>query len=355
MPFCSNCGSPLKDGISFCGQCGTPVKRDPRADYQRRKAAVIDEYNHLAKDNPFAPGAELRDKWYLLQKKIEEVGLQSKQFSDEDGLKGLKRYAEDAKQRSESYAFEVEYDDYKEKFYSLCWDYRMITDYDDPLWEDLSAITTKFETFYETVMWLANNYNKFKNYDVDGRLLRDIQQNIAFYYCCLLLYCSNSKNESEDYWSALEINRKCSNVAIKFNEPRFKVLAGNAYFRQVINIQNLNDNGKGGGGYDEIQNCIRRAMNSLTVLDNLDYCSKVVLKSYSDYRLYDWEWEYLRTGFYCVFSLCEYNRDLSNLDRYYNVIIKAIKHYPHLFRDEYVNGIISGYSRRYAEIRNACS
>ncbi|WP_034447862.1 zinc ribbon domain-containing protein [Butyrivibrio sp. AE2032] len=369
MAFCIKCGTRINPGAKFCRKCGAYVigqmpdsskaqsainhkeKKDAHAirlaEYYKIKAETVSRYKKQLVKNPFASATELRDRWLKLSKEMNKVYEFSKQNPEtiSDGRE-LKSYSDEAKKRSEAYSFEIEYEEYKEEFLSVCRDYLDIIE-EEYSWSDDYGLLQRFEDLNRRITLLANNFGRYKQYDIDGRLLRDVQSNISFYYCVQLLFESQAERKKKNYFSANQYDKKCSDIAKAFTEDRFLILSANAYYRQALNAEKLEEQGM--EWIDSLpvadvkQQCISLAEIFLLPLEDLNYCSSVVDRHfYGSYQNY-WEWQFMDYAVYALVEICERKNNNVKKNKVLDIALEALK--MSILEEEWRLSIINKYNK----------
>ncbi len=350
MAYCSKCGRKLKKRDQFCKKCGTPVnavipvqevRQEPvfvrndsigikvdLEEYYKVKSEAVSLYQKQMVSNPFAPAGILRDKWNEISNQLNNAYTLS-QANPETIADGpeLMQFAEDARKRSDSYEFETGYEDFKSEFLSLCKDYRALID-EECSWDDESELLQRFESLHQRMNILADRYKKYSQLDIDWRLFRDIQSNIAFYYCVQLLFEAENERRANRYYAANQYEVKCSGIASAFSDDRFMILAANAFYRQSLNAKKLEDQGipmiDSRSVVEIRRECINKAESYMSPLENVDYCSSVIARHYEGSYLNTWEWLFLDYAVNSMVKICEFKHNYRKRKKILNIAIDAL-------------------------------
>ena len=299
-------------------------KKQSDEEYVRLKNGTINDYNKLIVKNPFAPAEELRDKWQNMYQQIKQVyKLSKKYFDTEADIPVLKAYRDDALNRSNGYAHEIEYLAYKEEFENVEKTYKELEDEKSNLMSsfgDEYQIFQIFESLYERVCYLKQNYYKYSNDNIDENKLEEMYKGISYYYCGFMLnnlFYKTSDGRILKWEFRKECLDKCKKVAGRFNEEKFKVISGIADYEYGELWKEFAENlpqDRANDYYSKIISCRKASVSSLSVLENAHYC-----KMCSVFDVL--EWHYLKMGFWDLYSVYLYtNKDYGKAYNLANVM-----------------------------------
>lgn len=376
MPYCVKCGSKMDDDVIFCIKCGNrvasgrseavsdsvqaPASATQNEQFIQRKNSLISEYNLCARSNPFSNAKALREKWMVINNQFESLYLWSQQdpATKPYGAE-IKSYADNAKARSDAYAFEYEYDEYRKALISLCKNERD-TRGGDLDWSETKDLLLVYENLFDRVSWLAQNYSKFSNCDIDGRLIHDLQSNITYRYCIRLAICADNLEEERNDTLSFDTYQKCINIASFLKEGRFDLICGYAFYQQVKILETLEYEGFTLFRYKPIDNLTYRltneALKRFELLEDYEYCFRIVGNHclegkmntcYSE--LSTWEWRFMDFGIARCATLCESRGDIRRKNRVIDTAIAAQDKWRRLGEDwsqHAINEYIELKSRR---------
>lgn len=335
MPYCMKCGNQMKDGDKFCGKCGNPnpsyvapaVDNSRFAEYQKAKENAINNYKQMLVYNPFAKAKTLSDKWLATGQELDAVYAMAQRNAETSrDCSELKSYSDDSKNRSNAYLSEIAYDEYRKKLELAIEKYKMLV-YKYSTQDICVESVNEFQILFDEAIWLLNNYCKVSNFDVDEKLVKDLHNNVAYAYCAHLLIQASDESGNNEYTAVYEHCKKCYETAASFKEERFKLVAGNAYFVQIINFEDMLEKGYGRIGNVDISRehdrCIQQALLCFVVLENVDYCKSVIRRHYWADDEEIWEWLFMDHGVNDVVSLCDFRKDPRRKNRALDATIEA--------------------------------
>ena len=335
MPYCMKCGNQMKDGDKFCGKCGNPnpsyvapaVDNSRFAEYLKAKENAIKNYNQMLFYNPFAEAKTLSDKWLAIGQELDAVyALAQKNRETSGDCIELKNYSDDSKNRSNAYLSEITCKEYRENLSSAIKKYDHLL-YTYPFEDICAESVNEFQILFGKANWLLENYFRVSNYDVDEKLVQDLHNNVAYMYCSHLLVQASEESGNDEFNNVYEHCKKCYETAANFKEERFKVVAGNAYFVQILNFENMQERGYGRIGNVDISRehdrCIQQALLCFVVLENVDYCKSVIKRHYFASEDDACEWVFMDHGVRDVVTLCDFRKDPRRKNRALDATIEA--------------------------------
>ena len=302
-------------------------KKQSDEEYRRLKEIAIDDYNRLTVQNPFAPAEELRDKWLNMYQQIKQVYKLSKKYIDtEADVTIMKSYRDDALNRSNEYAHEIEYLAHKKEFEDVVKSYKELeedkTNFMSSFGDEYKVFQI-YEVLYDRACYLKKNYYKFSRDNIDEYTLDKMYSDIAYYYCGFMLnniYYKTSDGQTFKWEYKKECLDGCKRVANSFSEERFKVLSGIADYEYGELWREYAENlpqERANEYYSKIISCRKASVSKLNVLENTRYCRECSVFNAL-------EWHYLKNGFWNLYTVYLFtNKDYAKAYNLANIMIET--------------------------------
>ncbi len=329
-------------------------KKESNEEYRTLRDSLFDEWNHLLSDNPYETAEKMKQKWTTLSYKANNVYKLSKKYKDtENDIPKIKTYVDDINNRISEYSFEIDYKKFKNEFSSVLKEYEELLEErysGSGIWNDYYELMTRYEKLRNRTEWLLRQLPTYSQYDIDERLVIDINSNTAFYYCASILWLTENKENERDqtrrdlYYQCL---RKSEAVAKQFTEGRFKVIKGVACNRRAL-FNEAYENMCGSNDRSVINSLLREAKPFLSIVESPDYCYAVAKKHTGYSTINDWEWKFMINATTDLCIIYQYEGNLQRARTVVNVMIEALQkanvlgNYSDLINSliEFRNGII---------------